>query len=718
MSKKGILALSVVIGLAGIFFYFNHQTQAPSVKSPELTAPVLSVLPHDIVMDPQRLLDDPTLSTVEVLASLNEIKAQCRKMNGDFSAQIGQIHQIIITALEQSLKDGKTVRELLAYEGQYTTHYNGFDDLLLKAQVNLAREKLTITSDVSVLANWQGLDVINGFNQDVITSIVTSMGGMTSARPAMTMKFEIKPDITADDLALLLSNQDNFNTYLDTFIQIENTAAISPSMLFVAIATQMSIEDFTLEANAKTFTVNDVALAIRNQLPSEYIEVLLNNTTAYDEFPAFIQDRDGAGIDDRGGTYYNLADVAVSEFDLATLKLLANKGVKPTNEPGIFTAMDIALLNLPENQEELNGGTSLNQYIDTLTYLKKQGYKAHGVAMERANQENEVHFRPPYLVGFRFTTPIKGLGLEEVINDIELIDDSTSIVPAAVDDSLVSQAIIAADERKQQLAAQRAPCGRIEQDLHDAQQFATPQSMVEIVKSLMKQEVDVGAELHRIDPALITVWHQQLLYQNQRNEAARVENEFKHLIKQNRVDEAVIYASTYTLTQSETDFLLHHVVKDESLTIVWLSRMLPKKPSGLSMFGGLPLNKWQSLQDEKFDFALEDTWGNDLFTVAAQKSVEHVDWLLKYGLKPNMDMLGLDPFDLALEDSYKQRKLTQATIRLSQFVDKIEPSHLARIARLKVFFPEEYQALTDINKQFMVTDEIEMNQYRQVKMYF
>ncbi|WP_350541975.1 hypothetical protein, partial [Psychrobacter sp. CAL495-MNA-CIBAN-0180] len=73
--------------------------------------------------------------------------------------------------------------------------------------------------------------------------------------------------------------------------------------------------------------------------PNEYIFALMKQVPALDAMPLY----------EENSVLYNMADIAVSQFNLPLVKALQQLGVTPTNRPGLFTGLDVAIVNLPRS---------------------------------------------------------------------------------------------------------------------------------------------------------------------------------------------------------------------------------------------------------------------------------------------------------------------------------------------------------------------------------
>lgn len=378
---------------------------------------------------------------------------QCTKHYNNFSEQVTGIHQIIITALEQEIKKGKTRRELLSYQSQYKRFYSGFDDLILQARVNVERAKYQFASSASALKQWNGLSVIqlpNVIAND--TAIDTSLSMVQKNKP-IGLQLTLKENISKQEIYDLLDNNKVFNTYLESLINIEGSMVISPSILFIMAARVLSVEEFTQAVYLRSFTVNDVSVAILQDLPPEYLTPLIANTVSLESMPIFVQGK--------FDSFENIADLAAATHNVPALKVLAINGLKPSNEPGILTGMDIAIMNISKELIAQNdSATIVERYIQTLQYLKSEGYAAHGEIKQLEHQTN-ILFKAPNKRQFQ-SIQVEDLTLRALLQSIELIAIDTKVEQIPPDNSLISAAIRTAEAKKQTMRAIGDACASIQ----------------------------------------------------------------------------------------------------------------------------------------------------------------------------------------------------------------------------------------------------------------
>jgi len=694
MKKHTFIVLLLIVGAALFFFY--------SMSSVELAEP------HSPSNVPSAVETEIPNRSFKKFASykLNELaraRHECQTNQRDFGQHIDGIHQEIIKAMEYELNHGRTVRDLLAYANQYEIFYKGYDDLLLLARMNIEKDKYDFTESVSIFNEWKGLSVLDLFNSQSVQTIIDELNQIDSIgfKTSVSLEFTDKVDVKA--LYELLENE-KFNTYLESPLMVGGSPVLSPSILFVLNATKLDIADYQKVISKHSFTVNDLAVAIKNNVPNEYVVPLLAQVSELADMPITVQ-----GEYD---SYENIADVAVSQFNYELLAVLDKRGVKPTHQPGIITGMDIAIMNLPSERNYYTRNETVSEkHLQTLKYLAEQGYQAHGSIIQNEH-EPKITFSAPFRRSFDIdeaTDP----EVIKLLNKIELIDSRFDIEKMPPDQSLLSKALQVAKVRIEEQRDKGKKCESKRTEMLAEEGFVDIKLAFKIIEEIQKDEVNIAERLHNVDPFLVHLWRNSA--DTFRTVDPDQESRFTELLENEQYQLALEYALTKQLTREETDILLVLTLngeKSDVLLDIWNSRMSPVAPSGFLMFKDLPIAQWQQFLDGGFDFSIRDQFENDIFYAAALHSVQAVQFLLENSFSPTTDHLGLDVFDLLLDESYEQGRLNPAIAPILKVISHIEPSHYARIARLKKFFPAEYDKLVALNKQLALTAPTPINQFR------
>ncbi|TLU67181.1 hypothetical protein FE810_02535 [Thalassotalea litorea] len=637
------------------------------------------------------------------LKELTIANAQCKERKLDFNTQVNNIHQILIQALEHELRNGKTRRDLLAYSNQYKPFYDSYDDLLLQAKINLEKEKYDFTTSVDILNEWNGLSVINNFSVINIPIIVLGLQAFEGDSNGLSMGLVLDNEVSKSDVFALLENDENFNTYLESPLEINGSRVLSPSILFALTGGSLNVEEFKQAVSLRNFNVNDVAIAVMNDLPYEYLEVLIAQAVSIEDMPIIAQGRYDSNA--------NLADFAASAHNVKLLQLLETYGVHPTNELGIITGLDIAIMNLPDDVDVYANAESFpDKYLETINYLIEKGYKAHGSRYQMDNEAFTFFKAPANKRNFQSSKALIP-ELKKALHRIDLADSSNRVIQILPDDSLVSKAIESMELKKAVLSNKSKSCESIQKELLAEEGFLDHRETYDLITRIAQDDDNTAQRLHDIDPTLVNLWRDTRQFSP--NGSRETRSDFITMLGEDKLQEAFDYSSSTPLTEFETDRLLLSLLRStENIIPIWNARSVPTPPSGLLAFKHIPFEKWESLEVEKFDFSIKDKFGNDLFVPAALNSQEAVQLLLDLGLKPEMDKLGLDVLDLLLEDSYENGSLNKSLRLIVPEVEELEPSHYSRIARLKKHFPEEYEKLIQISNQMLVSDEYDMNKFR------
>ena len=707
--KRKLLVISCTTAciVGGYYFYSSDKQEKTTLQS--IHIPSASLTSRNEMTEHQQTLETSVSSETAQqtkLVQLTSAHAQCQKRYQNFSEQVADIHNVIIAAIELELQQGKTDRELLAYRSQYKTFYDSYQDLLIEAKSNNERKKYVITQSSSILKDWSGLSVIEGFNTDTIAALVTALKPLENENHGLGMTISLAQDINKADIYALLDNTDNFTTYLESPLYIADSAVLSPSILFILIAEKLNIEEYKQAVALHSFTVNEVAIAIQNNMATEYLTPLLEQTKSLADFPLFAQNQ--------LHNSKNLADIAAANFNVEALTLLGQYGVKPINEPGILTAMDIAILNLPRRDTEYNKfNLDTNKFLDTLNYLIFQGFKAHGsIGLD----ETGIDFNPPSK-GFFHSEMISNAKLKSLLNRIPLIDNSFNIKQQEADDSVISLAIAKAKSKQMAMTQKSEQCTSVKQQLLAEQSFKGRDKAYDIIKEIEQDPTDVKQRLHDIDPVLVGLWQEHKLNFRPAPLNSDSSDTFERLIADGKIAQARDYNAHTPLTQSQTDILFRFMLRRNiDLLSVWKARVSQLAPTDLMYFKNLPIEKWQGLLDQGFDFLLVDQLGRDVFMAAALHSPQALQFLVDNNFKLNVDKHGLDALDTLLEASYENGQLHENLPKLLSLYPKFRVSHYARVARIKKFLPKEYQQLIAMNKALTPPAGAELNKYR--SLYF
>ncbi|MDC9503703.1 MULTISPECIES: cupric reductase [unclassified Pseudoalteromonas] len=690
--KRILFGIVIITALAVYFF----QTQPHSVAV-EQAAQVKPATSEASVVNKKQPNEDSPLQVV------NKLKKQislCRDQSQQQSNKVQTLNQSLVSFFVSELKKGTSVSTLLKYTDLSKINQRTYIALLKDAIIAEQKQQLNITSSLNELANWQGIEAIKGFTNDKVKEMIQQLGDNKHNPPGLTLSVPLDENVQKETLYALLSNTDTFTTYSKTFIKLEGSEVISPATLFVLNANKFTPKEFEQAISSNQFTVNEVATAIKNDIPNEYIIALLQQVPVLDAMPLY----------EKNTVLYNLADIAVSKFNLPLVKVLQTKGVTPTNEPGLFTGLDVAIVNLPKS-----GNLTLapldTKHTQLLDYLKKRGYKAHsGNANEDLNSKGVFFVNDFIYQQGAYINKQDNPAQYAYFSPISKINNNALPQITEPDNSDVALFLVDLKQQKAQLNNKRQNCELLQQQLKDTEQLHTVMQAYDKVQQVKnKHGSNFVRVLHDIDPVLVNYWWSSLSNQLSND---RSQSTFNEYLSKKEYQKAYEYSLSTVLTQAETDTLFSLLLLNpDDLITTWQNRINPKPPRELTRLSRFSLNHWQALAQAGFDFSITDIHGRDVYTQAASSSVEAVQFLIDNKIPADPSKLGVDILDLALEQSYTKGELSPMIPLALQLVEKFEPNHLARVARLKMFYPAIYQQLIQLNPALKPAQGTELNHY-------
>ncbi|WP_024603441.1 MULTISPECIES: hypothetical protein [Pseudoalteromonas] len=690
--KKRLLGLIIIAALAVYLFKTQPNTAAveqTNVAAPNATEPNLVNKKQPVEGTPLRIVTD-----------LKKDIRLCRDQSQQQHIKINNLNQSLVSFFVSELKKGTSVPTLLKYatlSGIYKRQYIAF---LRDAIVAEQKQQLSITSSLDELANWQGIEAIKGFTNDKVKEMIQQLGDNKHSPSGLTLSVPLDENVQKETLYALLNNTDTFTTYSKTFIKLEGSEVISPATLFVLNANKFTPKEFEQAISTNQFTVNELATAIKNNIPNEYIFALMKQVPALDAMPLY----------EENSVLYNMADIAVSQFNLPLVKALQQLGVTPTNRPGLFTGLDVAIVNLPRSGN-LTPAPLDAKHTQMLDYLTEQGYKAHsGNANDGLNGKG-VSFVSDFI--YQQGAYINGQENPEqyaYFSPIGKIDNATLPQVSEPDNSDVARFLVDLKQQKKELDNKRQNCELLQQQLSATEQLHSTMRAYNTVLEVKKEHGNnFEYVLQEQDPVLVNYWWSIL---NNQLSNDRSHNAFSEYLSKKDYQKAYEYSLSTPLTQTETDTLFSFLLLEpHDFIAIWQSRVEPKPPSDLARLSRFPLSQWQKLKQAGFDFSITDTYGRDVYVQAASSSVEVVQFLIDNKIPADSEKLGVDILDLALEQSYTKGELSPMIPLALQLVEKIEPNHLSRAARLKTFYPEVYEQLIKLNPALKPAEGTQLNHY-------
>ncbi|MDC3214275.1 cupric reductase [Pseudoalteromonas distincta] len=690
--KKLLLGLIIIAALA--VYLFKTQPNTSAVKQ--------NLTPASHIVQPkikkQKQLNEP--SPQERVVKLKHEISLCKNKSADKTSKIMEMNQSLTSFFKSELNKGTPVADLLVYSGLYKASYQSYTTLLKEAIRDKQKKDYKIIESIAILADWQGIEVIQGFDSDKVKEVVQQLGSATQSPAGFTFKVPLDKNVKKETLYALLNNSDTFTTYSQSFIRIEGSNVISPATLFMLNANKLSIDEFKHVTAANKFTVNELAVAINNGLPNEYIFTLMKQVPSLNDMPIY----------DNFTVLYNLADLAVSQYNLPLLKALKQAGVTPTNEAGLFTALDIAIINLPKNGNLALG--SLDKInTDMLDYLIAEGYKAHGNFEYKNSSDKALLFENKFMSQQGvFISELKNPLSYLYFSKIPIIENSMLPQVTEPDSSEISQFLQEIQDKKEELDSTLSNCSQLPKKLFVAQKLIQDSDAYAKVREIEKEYgSNFEKVLQDIDPVLVNYWWNTI---DRHTSSDRSDSVFREYLAKKEFQKALEYSQTTPLNQTETNVLFTRLLENPyDLVPIWNSRTLPIPPTNLVKLSWFPLEQWQKLKQAGFDFSITDTYGRDVYVQAASSSVETVQFLIDNKIPADSEKLGVDILDLALEQSYTKGELSPMIPLALQLVEKIEPNHLSRAARLKTFYPEVYEQLIKLNPALKPAEGTQLNHY-------
>lgn len=690
--KKVLFGIVTITALAVYFFQTQPDTEA--VGQAQQVDPITA---EPNVVNKKRPNKGSPLKIV------NDLKKQislCKDQSQQQSTKVQTLNQSLVSFFVSELKKGTSVSTLLKYSNLSKLNQRTYIALLKDAIVAEQKQQLNISRSLNELANWQGIEAIKNLTNEKVKKLLKDLGNSSTPPPGLTINLPLDENVEKETLYALLSNTDTFTTYVQSFIKLEGSEVISPATLFVLNANKFSIKEFEQAISSNQFTVNEVATAIKNDIPNQYIIALLQQVPVLDAMPLY----------EKNTVLYNLADIAVSKFNLPLVKALQAKGITPTNEPGLFTGLDVAIVNLPKS-----GNLTLapldTKHTQLLDYLKKRGYKAHsGNANDDLNSKGVFFVNDFIYQQGAYINKQDNPAQYAYFSPIGKINNNALPQITEPDNSDVALFLVDLKQQKAQLNNKRQNCELLQQQLKDTEQLHTVmQAYDEVQQVKNKHGSNFVRVLHNIDPVLVNYWWSRLSNQLSYD---RSQSTFSELLSEDQYQKAYEYSLSTVLTQAETNTLFSLLLlKPNDLITIWQSRVEPKPPSDLARLNRFPLGQWQKLKQAGFDFSITDVYGRDVYLQAMFASHDIVQFLIDNKIPTDAKKLGVDILDLALEQSYNQGKLSKTVPLALRLVKEFEPNHLARVARLKMFYPEVYQQIIQLNPALKPAQGTELNHY-------
>ena len=136
---------------------------------------------------------------------------------------------------------------------------------------------------------------------------------------------------------------------------------------------------------------------------------------------------------------------------------------------------------------------------------------------------------------------------------------------------------------------------------------------------------------------------------------------------------------------------LKHLQQEPALAVHWQSQNVEYLSYLQSQSNTVAF--WRELIKYGFSLHLQDIHGRNLYPQAFAAGPDAVALLLEEGVAVDVPAVGPDALDVALDRSYRDKKLHPAVLTIMQKVGKPEASHLSRLRRLQQYQPEVFTTL-------------------------
>lgn len=437
-----------------------------------------------------------------------------------------------------------------------------------------------------------------------------------------------------------------------------------------------SLSEFSLKSMLLTAAEDDpsllkIALEDVSISPDHYTNALYHMRA--ETLEQLLRNSQGLTTYQRDGM--NLADFAVLFLRADLLPLLEKFQLKPSLQPGLYSALDLAF-TAPEWPARIIGQKAAGDRGKTIEYLQRKGYPLHGKLSVDAEGR-------PYLMidsvwnfartknGHLYQPQLVELAAAQQLEQIQPVQPS-----AALQQMLQPLAAIAQEHsRRSESCAQQKQLELQAEGLWSAAQILQEVNRVEQTSA----DLSVAAAiLHQRDPALVTrLWPRT------------IDIEPPELTAENQA-EAVSQLQTNHDPVLAT-IALSHLQQQPALAVYWQPKAVLhlnslQKQNDTTAF-------WRELLKHGFSLQLQDVHGRNLYPQAFAAGADAVALLLTEGVAVDVPAVGPDALDLALDRSYRDKKLHPAVVTIMQKMGKPEASHFSRLRRLQQYQPIVFTAL-------------------------
>ena len=376
----------------------------------------------------------------------------------------------------------------------------------------------------------------------------------------------------------------------------------------------------------------------------------------------------------------NLADVAVMYLRADLLPLLASYDIIPTEIRGQYGAMDLAF-TASEWPEPKQTSVHKADRQQTIRYLQQRGYVLHG-ALTQHDGAPALTVNSIWNYGRRtqrdnFKQIITDTARLVLANEQQLEAVTTAAVPAEF--AALLQPL---QDEERQFEQSRQHCQQMRDSARQTQGLWTDAQIRAAIQNALKTLISpdtAAAALHQQDPALADrLWPTPKKDLNipVLDQAGR-----ERLI-------ARLQGAGHPIRASRA---LKHLQQEPALAVHWQSQDVEYLSYLQSQSNTVAF--WRELIKYGFSLHLQDIHGRNLYPQAFAAGPDAVALLLEEGVAVDVPAVGPDALDVALDRSYRDKKLHPAVLTIMQKVGKPEASHLSRLRRLQQYQPEVFTTL-------------------------
>ncbi len=379
----------------------------------------------------------------------------------------------------------------------------------------------------------------------------------------------------------------------------------------------------------------------------------------------------------------NLADIAVLFFRVDLLPLLASYNIEPTQVPGQYSALDLAF-SAPDWHAPAVKQASPQHIVpdreQTIRYLQQRGYVLHASKTQTDNVETLTVHSIWNLAPVRQDNQYGQIIADPARLKLAEQQQLQAIQPVQVSEAL-SAFLQPLQHSDQQFEQTNQRCQQARARALQAQGLWLEAQISHTLNAAKNNQPDldvVALHLHQTDPALAG-----------RVLPARKDVRVAPLTEQNRA--RVIARLQNAGSAEHAGFTLKYLQYDTALAGYWQ----PQPTDSLQMLfkGKTTAAFWRELLAQGFSLHLQDIYGRNLYPQAFAAGPDAVALLLEENVAVDQPSVGPDALDLALDISYRDKKLHPALLEIMQKMAKPEGSHLSRLRRLQQYQPAVFTTL-------------------------